>query len=50
MTDIKELQERVDTGEICPELGSKADSICNQVRADNVLIERLTTVTIYCKH
>lgn len=33
MSDIKELQERVESGEVCPSLGSKADSICNQARA-----------------
>lgn len=31
MGDIKDLQQRVDAGEVCPGLGSKADSICNQV-------------------
>ena len=31
MGDIKELQSRVDVGEVCPGLGAKADSICNQV-------------------
>ncbi|CBJ32213.1 conserved unknown protein [Ectocarpus siliculosus] len=30
MGDIKELQTRVDSGEACPALGEKADSICNQ--------------------
>lgn len=32
MGDIKELQTRVDSGEACPALGEKADSICNQAR------------------
>lgn len=46
MADIKELQTRVDTGETCPGLGSKADSICNQVR-ENMAVERSTAVTLY---
>ncbi|CAM9232013.1 unnamed protein product [Ascophyllum nodosum] len=37
MSDVKELQARVDAGEVCPGLGSKADTICNQA------LERFST-------
>jgi hypothetical protein len=30
MKDIESLKERVEAGELCAGLGTKADSICNQ--------------------